>query len=181
MREVTVRIRFQRPCLGADKRHHRVGGKLRSHFLHLRDPDGDVIFLPSWWRAILRQAAKLLCRHHGEVEKIRFALKVDGRPRPLQETTAADPQGVLRRRVRGYYLRRYAPKRFAQHEAFFPGDVIGVTCTVPDSISDEDFHELMSYAGKYCGISPARPGEFGFFSVESIRPRREGPAGAADR
>jgi hypothetical protein len=159
--------------LGNNKRHHRQNGKLRSHFLLLRDPDGDVIFLRTWWRAVLRQAAEILCRHQKQVENIRFALKVDGRPRELEEYEERDPAtGKTRLMVRGYFFRHYRPDRFAKHEAFFPGDVVGLTCAVPSSISDQDFMELMSYAGEYVGISPARPGEFGFFKVESVRPKR---------
>jgi len=39
---------------------------------------------------------------------------------------------------------------------------------VPDTISDDDFWRLMEYAGRYFGISPCRPGEYGFFTVESV-------------
>jgi hypothetical protein len=147
-----------------------VNGRLRNHFLLLRNPGGHVIFMPTWWQAILAQAAEVFCRHHQEVKKVRFAMEVDGKPKPLVEKTIQDRNGNDKKVLSGHFHRYYAEKRFSKHEAFFPGTVIGVTCVVPASINDDDFYRLMELAGKYCGISPGFPGEFGFFTVESVRP-----------
>lgn len=158
MRELTVRLKFTSPCLGHVKKQYtiRTGGKKkkRSYFLHLRNPQGQVIFLPTWWQAIMRNAADVLSRYHKEVKELRFALEVDGQPRPIPDQL---------------YNRYYAPDRYARHEAFWAGDTIGISCLVPDSISDDDFWRLMEYAGRYFGISPCRPGEYGFFVVESVK------------
>lgn len=177
MRELAVRIKFTTPCLGNVRKHHRVQGRVRNHFLLPRNPGGKVIFMNTWWQAILAQAAKILCRHHGEVKSIRFAMEVDGKPRPLEEGEVEDPRTGRKQVVlKGHYHRYYAEDRFSKHEAFFPGTVIGLTCIVPQGINDEDFHRLMELAGKYCGISPGLPGEFGFFTVESIRSTGTGRA-----
>lgn len=157
MREVTVRIKFTSPCLGHVKKYYttRVNGKRkkRTFFVHLRNPRGRVIFLPTWWTAIMRNAADVLSRYHTEVKGIRFALEVDGQPRPVPDEL---------------FDRHYAKGRYSRHEVFAVGDTIGVTCLVPEAISDDDFWRLMEYAGRYYGISPCRPGEFGFFTVESV-------------
>ena len=156
MRELSVRIKFTSPCLGQVKRIWHEGGKKRSHFLLPRNPStGRVIFLPTWWQALLLRAAEVMCRHQSVVKAIRFGIEVDGLPRPLPG---------------GFYFRYYREKCFAKHEAFFPGDEIGLTCLVPDEIDDDDFRRLVEIAGKYYGMSPARPNEYGFFTVESVQP-----------
>jgi hypothetical protein len=155
MRELSVRICFTAHCLGNVKKFHIEKGKKRTYFLMPKTHDGKVIFMPVWWKAILAKAADVFCRHQDEVKKIVFSMEVDGNPRAIPEQ---------------FYHRYYAEDRFSKHEAFFPGDVIGVTCIVPDAISDQDFGRLMTLAGKYCGISPARPNEYGFFSVVSVQP-----------
>lgn len=156
MRELAVRLRFTTPCLGNVRKRYRVHGKIRHYFVLPRNMDtGKVVLMPTWWLATLRRAAEILCRHHKEVEKIRFALEIDGNPRPAP----------------GELFRRYFDAdKFSQHEAFLAGDLIGVTCVVPDTISDDDFLRLLNYAGKYCGMSPGHPGKYGFYAVESIRP-----------
>lgn len=160
MRELTVRLRFTSHCLGNVKKHYRKQGKLRHYYLLPRNPEGKVIFMPTWWSSTLKRAAEILCRHHKEVEKVRFALEVEGNPRPTPEQ---------------FYRRYYSDNKFSKHEAFFPGDVIGVTCAVPSEIDDDDFHRLMTYAGKYCGMSPGQSNDFGFYVVESIRATRTSP------
>jgi hypothetical protein len=130
--------------------------------VHLRDPAGDkVIFLPTWWSSVLQKAASVLNRHHRDVRDIRFALEVDGQPRPLP----ADP-----------FKRYYQNGRYSQHEAFFAGDTVGLNCVVPAAIDDDDFWRLMDAAGLYWGISPFQPGNFGFFKVKSLSRRGASPA-----
>lgn len=166
MRELAVSLKFTSPCLGNVKRQYRRNGKIRHYFVLPRDPSREhVVFMPTWWQSTLRRAAEVLCRHQSEVDEIRFAVEVVGDPRPV-------PTELYRR----YYNKR----QFSKHEAFLPGDVITVTCIVPSSISDDDFLQLMRYAGRYCGISPAHPNEFGFYDVESIRNTLPPPSPSAE-
>ena len=166
MRELAIRIRFTKHCLGHVKKFHWVESKKRSYFLMPRNPDGRVVFLPTWWRTILVKAADVLCRHQEDVKSVRFSLEVDGAPRPIPGE---------------FYYRHYKENRFSKHEAFFPGDVVGLTCIVPEAISDDDFTRLLSLAGTYYGISPARPNEFGHFTVVSVQPNGFAPgAGRQD-
>jgi len=155
MREVTVRIRFTRPCLGnvQDRRHN--DGRL----VFARTGDGQVMFLPSWHKQNLRLAAQLLGRHQEEVDKIHFDVAVDG---------------ALRRDCwyKRYYVGHDRKRRYAWHECFFPGQVVGINCIVPSTISDDDLLQLFNIAGRYRGLSPWKPGEYGHFVVEKITPRR---------
>lgn len=156
MRELTVRIRFTKHCLGNVKSRDHGG-----NFLLPRSPQGDVIFLASWHHTNLRFAAQTLGRHQADVNKIHWDILVDG---------------VVRKDCwwRRYYKQPGTTKqRYCLHEAFFPGQVVGINCVVPASISDDDFWALMQLAGRYRGISPWKPGEYGFFEVVSIRPRRQ--------
>jgi hypothetical protein len=156
MRELMVRIRFTSHCLGNVRKHYREKGRLRNYYVLPRNPDDKVIFMPTWWASTMRRAAEILCKHHNEVRQIRFALEVDGNPRPI-------PDQLFRR--------YFESDKFSQHEAFYPGDVIGVTCVVPTAIDDDDFRRLMTIAGKYCGMSPGQPNkEFGYYVVESVTP-----------
>lgn len=155
MRELTVRIRFTKHSLGNVKRPKS------SRFAFARNPHTKAVtFLTSWHRANLRFAAQLLGRHQTEVEKILWDINVDG---------VVSRESWYRRfyKVSGTHKQRYV-----LHESFTPGQVVGINCVVPASISDDDFWELMRIAGQYKGLSPARPGEFGHFDVVSIRPRR---------
>jgi hypothetical protein len=154
MRELTVRIRFTKHCLGNAKE------RFRGRFLLPRNPHGQVIFLSSWHRANMRFASRLLGRHQDEVGKILWDIAVDG--------CTGRPGG---------WFRRYYPSgagnrwRYAVHEALLPGQVVGIHCVVPAVVTDEDLWRLMSLAGRYRGLSPWQPGEYGFFDVESIRTR----------
>jgi len=151
MREMTVRIRFVKPSLGNQKRGDQ--------FIFSRTPDGRAVFLASWHKANLRFAASLLNIHQDEVDKIYWDIAVDGAVR-------ADPW------FRRYYKGQNGKTRFAVHEAFFAGQVIGIHCVVPARISDDDFWRLMQIAGQYRGLSPWKPREWGFFEVVGLRPRR---------
>lgn len=161
MREMEVRLRFDKHCLGQVRRFRWKRGKRQVYYLLPRNADGSrVTFMPSWWHSILSKAAAVLCRHQDAVRQIRFGMEVDGSPRPVPE----------------HFFRCYAKDgSYTLHEAFYPGDEVRLTCLVPESIPDEDFYQLMVLAGKYYGISPARANEYGFFTVISIR-RRTLPA-----
>ncbi len=160
MREVVIWVRFTRYCLGNCK--NPSGG------LELpRTPDGRVMFMPSWHRMNVTLAAKLYGRHQGLVTRILWNPAVDGEPLP----------GAAR------WYRRYKDRtaagvaRFVVHEAISPGQVVGIRCTVPDQIMDEDLKQLMNIAGYRKGLSPYRPGEYGQFLVVRIgKPGKESKA-----
>ena len=159
MRELTVRIRFVSPCLGNAK---DGAGNLK----FARTPSGDVTFLASWHMDNMRLAARLLGRHQDEVQKILWDVAVDG----------VVAKGKDRWHKRYFTARDNHRRRFARHECFQPGQVVGLNCLVPNAISDDDLLQLMTIAGKYKGLSPFRPGEFGHYTVESITLRRSVPA-----
>ncbi len=154
MRELTLRIRFTRACLG------NVAGKkaTRGKLTFSRGPQGHVLFLASWHKANMRLASQVLGRHQDEVEKILWDINVDG---------VVKPECAFRR----YYKTSSGAMRFALHESFAAGQVVGINCAVPASIDDDDMRRLMNMAGRYKGLSPFQPGEFGLFEVEEILPR----------
>lgn len=169
MRELTLRIEFTTPCLGSIRTYKTVSVrdtiKKRSYYLLPRSPDGRIIFNQKWWSSILRKAADVDCSHQKHVDDVRFELEVDGMPRKIPEN---------------FYERYYQKRKFAPHEAFFAGDVIGVSCLVPGSISDDDLWRLMDLAGKYYGISPLNEREYGLFKVVGLQRRgRQVPRRAA--
>ena len=77
MQEITIKIRFNRVCLGAAKK--RRHGQII--FCFDRDPSQRVMFLPSSWLSCMRYAAKIANRHHAEVKKIDWCPIVIGEPR----------------------------------------------------------------------------------------------------
>lgn len=153
VRELTVRIRFTRPALGNVKGHDD------DRFHLMRTAEGAVMFLNGWHRQNLKMASQLLGRHQSDVDKVLWDVAVDAVLRPD-------------RWFRRYYTNGAGRKRYAEHEAIMPGQIVGINCVVPSGISDDDMWQLMTLAGKYKGLSPYKPGEFGHFVVESIRPRR---------
>lgn len=157
MQEVTIRLRFNQPCPGAVRTQE---GKNVLH-AHQRDPEGRVMFLPSWWSALIRYSAKVLNRHQSEVKKIRWDPVIDGVPRKWKRYLPT-PEGRSSNRP-----------RYALHEAFHPGDVIGVNCVLPRPISTDDMWQLLDIAGSYKGISPYKPNDgYGTFCVVSLHRRR---------
>ncbi len=162
MRELTVRIRFTRPCLGNAK--ESTGGRYR----FTTSPGGAVLFLTSWHQVNMRFAAQILGRHQDEVNKIQWDIEVDG---------AVDRDSWFRRFFATVGGGR---SRYSLHESFKPGQIVGLNCVVPNPISDDDFWRLMQLAGSYRGLSPFKHGEYGFYEVVSVRPRRELPAVAEE-
>ena len=152
MRELTVRLRFSRQCLGAVLDPDKNDGRL----VFARTEDGRVVFLQSWHMTNMKMAAQLLGRHQEAVEQIFFDVGVDGRTRWFKRM----------------YPGRNQKTRFCWHEAFLPGDVIGINCLVPDSIPDDDLLQLFNIAGRYRGLSPWHPGDFGHYVVDKITHRR---------
>ena len=163
VRELTVRIRFLSPCLGNQKLSDGSG-----RFVFQRNPNGGIIFLPSWHSANMRMAAQLLNRYQGDVTEIHWDINVDG-------TLRENPW------YKNYYRSPKSNKmRYSLHEAFLEGQIIGLNCIVPSKIKEEDFWLLMGKAGQYKGLSPWKPGEFGFYEVVSIRPRRNNRSSDSD-
>jgi hypothetical protein len=150
MRELTVTIRFTKASLGSVKQD--------DEFFLPRSPSGRITFLASWHKANLRFASKVLNIHQSECENICWNIEIEGVPHESA-------------RYRRYYKTNNGKSRYSVHEAFFAGDLIAIHCVVPSTISDGDFSRLMSTAGQYKGLSPWKPGEFGFFEVVKIAPR----------
>ena len=161
MQEVTVRIQFNQPCPGDVK---RPDGK--NHILSMRrDPEGRVMFLPTWWAGIIRYAAKVLNRHQAAVKRIRWDPVVDGVPKKWRRYFPTPPD------------KADARPRYALHEAFLPGDTIGVNCVLPDELTTDDLWQLMDVAGSYKGISSYKPDEgYGTFRVNEVRSRKRSTA-----
>lgn len=144
LQEVTIRLRFNHECLGAVRK--------KDCNEMLKDPDGRVMFLQTWWQAIVGFAAKLLNRHQDLVKEIDWDPIIEGEPKK--------------------YRRFYEPGRFTIHEAFLKGDVIRVNCVLPSGLSIEDATVLLQAAGTYKGISPYKPErKYGTFDVLSIKKR----------
>lgn len=156
MRELTIRIRFTAPCLGNQKLRDGSG-----RFVFQRNHSTKhVIFLPTWHQSNMRLAAQLLGRHQDEVAKIHWDQHVDGRLRQDK---------WFRRHYRSKNSNR---QRYILHEAFFPGQEISINLCLPAAIPEDDFLRLMQKAGQYRGLSPWKPGEYGFYEVISLRERQ---------
>ena len=150
MRELTIRIRFSSPSLGNQKLQN-------GHFGFQKADDGRVIFLASWHQSNLRQAAQLIGRYQSLVGKIGWDVHVDGR-------LADNPWTRIYRSKSG----KRKSNRYALHESFQVGQVVGINCSVPSEISDDAMFTLMSKAGTYKGLSPWKPGQYGHYEVVSI-------------
>ena len=73
MIEVHAKIRFNHYCLG--------NRRTRNTDKFLRDPNNSVMFMPTWWQALMRFAAKVLNRHHAVVSKIDWDPVIEGEPK----------------------------------------------------------------------------------------------------
>jgi hypothetical protein len=92
------------------------------------------------------------------VKKIEWSPAIDGSPR-LWQRYIQEPNRP-----------ENARPRYAQHEAFLPGRVVGIDCVLPVDLTVNTFVALMEVAGKFRGISPYKPGEYGRFTVVSVHP-----------
>jgi len=157
MQEVTARLRFNRECLGFARQQ-----TVRNNVIYRmpRDNNGRVMFLVSWWRRRLRYAAKVVNRYQQLVQEIAWDPIIDGRT------------GKWRRVVVAANDDKNGRERYALHEAFRPGDTIGVNAVLPYGLSVDAFIELLSVVGTYKGISPFQDDRetYGTFEVVSVRP-----------
>lgn len=111
------------------------------------------MYMPTWWAALMRYAAKILNRHQRLVEQIDWDPVIDGTPRS--------------------YRRYYEQSRYTLHEAYYPGDEIGVNAVLPPGLSISDFTQLLDVAGRYRGVSPYKPKDkWGTFEVTNVTRRR---------
>jgi len=160
MQEVTIRLRFLRECLGSVRRKTR---RDQTIYEMPRSPaqDGRVMFLPSWWRSLMQYASKVANLHQRLAGSVDWDPHVDGNPRRDWRRTVVSRSEDKRNR-----------QRYALHEAFHPGAVIGVNAVLPDGISIEEFQRLLEIAGTYRGISPFKSDDdkYGTFEVVSIMP-----------
>jgi hypothetical protein len=159
MQEITIKLRFNRVCLGAAKR------KKSGHvvFGFDRDPAGRVMFMPAAWSSVMRYAAKLANKHHNAVQKIDWCPIVDGQTRNDWRRTIISQQN------------NETKTHYAVHEAFSPGTVIKLSAVLPDEISITDFARLLEIVGKYKGFSPFNnhTEHYGTFEIISIQPTAE--------
>jgi hypothetical protein len=143
LQEVTVRLRFNNECLGAVRK--------KDCNEMLKDPDGRVMLMATWWQAVIGFAAKVLNRHQDLVKQIEWDPVVTATPK--------------------LFRRYYEPGKYTVHEAFLKGDVITVNCVIPSGLNLEDLRTLMQMAGRYKGISPYKPErKYGTFDVLEICP-----------
>jgi hypothetical protein len=142
--ELVVTLRFTTPCLGNVRRD--------DFDRMLRDDEGRVIFLPSWWRAAFAQAANAISRYYQYVDQIRAAPAVEGEVTKIQ--------------------RRYGKgdNDYKIHEGFDVGATIKVKFAIPGKMHVRQFLELLEAIGDYVGFSPYRGKlQYGFFNVVSAR------------
>jgi len=161
MQEITIRLRFNRECLGSAKRVKRKGQKSQTIFCFARDPRDRIMFMSTWWASLIRYAAKVAGRAYDLVGEIDWDPIVDGKPRT-----------DWKRVVVPAHLDPKKRERYAVHEAFAPGDVVGINAVIPKQLSVDEFSELLTIAGTYKGISPFREQDekYGTFEVLSVKP-----------
>ena len=149
MREVVVTLKFTSPCLGNDRREDCD--------LMLRSSENKVKFFSTWWQNGLRFGAQALNKYQRLVRDVKVDIEIDG-------TTKI-------------FKRYYGADVYKCHEAFLDGAIIGVTFMLPNGLPIGDFETILTYVGKYIGISPYRGGkkngdcDFGRFVIVEIRER----------
>lgn len=141
--EVTATLKFTRPCLGNVRR--------TDYDRMQRDPEGCVIFMPTWWRAALAQAAKAINRYYKYVDLIHPGLVVEGTLTKIK--------------------RWYGAKKYKVHEGFSVGATVQASFLLPNDLSLNAFAELLEATGLYIGMSPyGWKDKYGLFSVVSVTP-----------
>lgn len=155
MQDYSVQIKFTSPSLGNAK-EEKTG-----RFLFSRNLTGKIVFLPTWHKSNMLLASRLLSMHQDVVKLIHWDIAVDVE---LRE----------KRWHRVYYKNSSGRERYSVHEAIMPGQVAFVNCVLPSKLAASDFLKLMELAGKYKGLSPWKPGEYGHYEVVDVSPRQHG-------
>jgi hypothetical protein len=119
------------------------------------------MFLPTWWLDIVCYAANVANLGQRLVGQIDWDPIIDGHICFNWKRVVVHARDD-----------KYNRPRYCLHEAFRPGDVIGVNAVLPDGLSPDDLYELLTVAGTYKGISPFRKGgeRYGTFEVLSVLP-----------
>lgn len=143
--ELVVRLRFTTPALGNVRRD--------DYDRMMRDSDGNVIFMPSWWRAAFAQAAKALSRSHHYVNQIFAAPPIDGPISKIERRYGKEPSDVK------------------THEGFDVGAVVTVRFAIPGKMHIRQFIELLEAVGTYIGISPYgwKRASYGHFQILEVK------------
>lgn len=154
MLEYIVTLEFTSPCLGNTRKEWLKGGSKRVYFGMPRTSQGHINFQPNWWRSNFRKAASVLAKDIPSLDLVLVDPVIRGTP---QETNPAR-----------FYRRYYSSSIYSLHEAFMPGESIGLRVVAPPELSYDMLLQVLDTSGRFYGISPARPGEFGFFVVVSM-------------
>lgn len=168
MQEVTIRLKMVSPALGYAAKE--LGANRGVIYRMPRDGQGRVMFLSSWWLQRMVYAATVVNMYQQVVKAIAWSTVVDG---AITSWRRMLPHEEGKR------------QRYALHEAYRPGTVIGVTAVLPAGLPIDDFVSLLDVVGTYKGISPFQsPTEnYGMFEVQSVMPaiRQMSQAGTAAR
>lgn len=143
--ELVAKLRFTTPALGNVRRD--------DYDRMLRDSDGNVIFMPSWWRAAFTQAATAISRYHHYVNQIFAAPPIGGQLSQVERRYGKEPGDVK------------------VHEGFDVGTVVTVRFAIPGKMHIRQFIELLEAVGTYIGISPYgwRRASYGHFQILEVR------------
>lgn len=147
--EVTAKIQFVRPC---------IGNVRRPDFDRMEhDQDGNVIFLPTWWRAAFAKAAQAINRHYALVDNIHPAPQVYGTVTKIERQYVEHRGGV---KVQCSKI----------HEGFDVGAVVECSFLLGSGMTANHFTELLETVGLYFGFSPyGWRQNFGRFRVLEVR------------
>lgn len=142
MQDVTITLRFLTPSLG-----ERRGPDIDRF---VRNANGEVIFMSTYWQSLLRFGAKRLGQAEGLVKDVHFSLPVSG--------------------TVGTYDRYWRKQQFTRHEAFVAGSTLVAHAVLPDGLSAETLSDILKEASRYRGLSPYgwRAG-WGSFEVVSVK------------
>lgn len=160
MLEVRFKIKFTTPCLGNVRPSFGTGlNKM------LKDSDGRVVFMASWFHIALRRSARSVGQAQHIVDGIQWSPVMDGalstydRVWTNRKAPSGERHGVTR------------------HEAFLPGTVVAGSAVLPDFLDQKTFSVLMSAVGKFIGLSPYghRQG-FGRFEIVEVSDASSGTA-----
>ncbi len=152
MREVLLSVRLTTPVLGSVRKAGDDGNVV---FRLPRTPEGRVSLPARYWR---EAAASVDPR---SASGVRWSHSVEG--------------------VVSVWKRRF-PKRaggspggYARHEAILKGSLVTVRCLLPDGLEPDVFLALMDTAGKFSGVSPFRPREYGAFRAVGVEDAAASP------